>query len=158
MKNLAVIARKIIKKNIYLTLATTAKGRPWASPLFYAYDKNYNFYFVSEKTSQHTRNLKVNPRVAVAIFSSQEKPEAVNGLQIKAKATELGLRELPHALLIYLRRPETKLMAERFKNYRNPLEYLGRFPFRCYKIMPEKFYILDPKITKKDKRVEVRLN
>lgn len=158
MDNLTQIAKKIIQKNIYLTLATSAKGKPWASPLFYAFDRNNNFYFVSEKTSLHVKNLKANPRVSCAIFNSQQSPEVVNGLQIKAQAKEVGLKELHHALFTFYKKPEAKLAINRFKNYKNPLEYLGRFPFRMYKIIPEKFYILDPQITKRDKRIEVKIN
>ncbi|MBI2029943.1 pyridoxamine 5'-phosphate oxidase family protein, partial [Candidatus Gottesmanbacteria bacterium] len=42
------IAKEIIKKNIYLTLATTDGKIPWSAPLFYAVGNDYHFYFISQ--------------------------------------------------------------------------------------------------------------
>ncbi|MCA9387404.1 pyridoxamine 5'-phosphate oxidase family protein, partial [Candidatus Dojkabacteria bacterium] len=51
-------AKEIISRVHYLTLATTSlDGTPWNSPLSYAVDKNFNFYFGSPKNTQHSQNI-----------------------------------------------------------------------------------------------------
>ena len=38
-------AHKIIKKILHLTIATCSKdGAPWNSPVYSAFDEDYNFY------------------------------------------------------------------------------------------------------------------
>lgn len=65
-------AKKIISENIYMTIATATKdGSPWISPVFFAYDKNYNLFWVSNKDSLHSNLIKDNPKVAIVIFNSQ---------------------------------------------------------------------------------------
>ncbi len=151
------IARKIIADNLYLSLATVGMGQPWIAPLYYAADENFNLYFVSEKTSRHAQHITRSPQVAVSIFNSQEIPEKVNGVQIKGEARQVGLKELPHALGVYFKKRFSELLTDRIKDHLNPIKYLGGFPYRVYKIIPHKTYILDPQITKQDIRVEVKL-
>jgi nitroimidazol reductase NimA-like FMN-containing flavoprotein (pyridoxamine 5'-phosphate oxidase superfamily) len=70
-KKYATQAKAIIKNNIYLTLATATKdGKPWISPLFFAYDNDFNLYWVSSKNSLHSKLIRSNPRVAIVIFDS----------------------------------------------------------------------------------------
>ena len=148
-------ARKIIKENYYLTLSTCAKNEPWIAPLWYAVGEALTFYFISEHSSIHAQHIKQNPNVAFSIFNSQEKPEDVNGLQIKAKAYELGLLEIPHALSTIFKKAGADLFKLRFKDWSNPQTYANLSKFRIYKIVPEHFYILDTAVTETDKRIEV---
>ncbi len=67
----AQIVRKIIHDNIYFTIASFDGSKPWASTLYYCVDSKYNFYFLSEKTSRHCQNIKLNGLVAGTIFDSQ---------------------------------------------------------------------------------------
>ncbi len=151
------IAGRIIIDNLYLSLATIGRHQPWIAPLYYAVDDQNILYFVSDKTSRHARYIKKNSTVAVSIFNSQEIPEKVNGIQIKGEAYQVKLKELPHALSIYFKKRFSDLLSERIKDHLNPIKYLGEFPYRVYKIIPHKAYILDPRITKQDVRVEVKL-
>ena len=151
------IARRIIVENTYLSLASCDQNSPWIAPLYFVTDREFNFYFVSEKSSLHAKQLKVNPNVAVAIFNSQEIPEKVNGLQIEAKAYEIGLKELPKSIKLIYSKTQSELLKSRFKSYLDPRSYLALSKFRIYKIIPERFYILDPRVLSTDKRVEVRL-
>jgi hypothetical protein len=46
MKDLSRRAKEIIEKIQYATIASvTEHGMPWNSPVFTAYDKNFNFYW-----------------------------------------------------------------------------------------------------------------
>src|SRR3990167_5669145 len=93
------LAKDILEINIYCTLATSSHfGRPWAAPLYYALDDKYNFYFISKPHTLHSRHIKINPHIALAIFDSHQ-PEGIgNGVQIAGKAYELKNSEIKTAL------------------------------------------------------------
>ena len=140
------IAKELIKNNIYLTLAT-ADGTPWAAPLFYCVDSEYNFYFISQMDSVHTKHLLKNPKVAFAIFDSHEPEGKGNGVQASGKAYLLEKRgEMEKALKWY---STTYVECK-------PESFTGKNPYRLFKLIPEKFYVLDPDAPV-DKRVEVYL-
>jgi len=151
------IALKIIRDNIYLSLATSDGKACWIAPLYYVVDKEYNFYFVSGKSSLHAKQIKKNPYIAVSIFDSREVPEKVNGVQMDGLASQVGIKELPKVIKLIYSKKESELLKERFEDYLDPRSYLKLSRFRIYKIRPLHFYILDPSITKEDKRIEVKI-
>ncbi len=150
-------ARKIIEDNIYLSLATTDGSIPWISPLYYVFDGKYNFYFISDKNSQHALNIAKNPNVAFSIFDSREIPDNVNGLQTKATCETVNITELPHAIKTIFSRKWSEIFKSRFKDVLDPQTYLKLTNFRVFKITPSAFYMLDPQVTETDKRVEIKL-
>lgn len=86
-----VTAQKIIADNKYAVLATASlKGAPWISPVFFAYDSEYNIYWISNKDSLHSKLLRENPQVAIVIFDSQAPEGEGDGVYIKATVTELS--------------------------------------------------------------------
>ena len=151
------IALNIIKDNIYMSLASTKDSAVWNSPMYYCFDKNHNFYFISDKRSRHSRNIAKNPLVACTVFNSQEKPENVNGVQFDGLCKTLSLNEIPSALKFIYSKKSSELMKDRFEDYKNPLSYLRLTNFRIYKIVPLHMYILDPNVSMEDRRVEVRV-
>lgn len=141
------IARDIVKNNIYLTLATTDGKNPWSATLFYCADDKYNFYYISRMDCFHTKHILLNPRVAFSIFDSHAPEGKGNGVQVSGKA--------------YLLEKE-KDIEEALKHYHtsfikcDPKDFTGSKSHRLFKIVPEKFFVLDPE-AEVDKRVEVRL-
>lgn len=138
-------AREIVKKNIYLTLGT-ADREPWVAPVYYCVDEKYNFYFMSQMDSLHTQHILKNPVVAFAIFDSHQKEGTGNGVQGKGKAYLVKDEEIDEVLRWY-----HTTFIELTK------EALVNSPYHFFKIVPEKFYILDPDEKHVDKRVEVKL-
>ena len=62
-------ARKIIEKILYITIATSSKGgAPWNSPVYSAFDEDYNFFWASWKENQHSKNIRENNQVFIAFF------------------------------------------------------------------------------------------
>lgn len=69
--NLIQQAKDIIEKIIYITLATVDKaGNPWSTPVFTAYDKQYNFYWRSAKDALHSQNMKANGKAFITIYDT----------------------------------------------------------------------------------------
>jgi len=150
-------ARRIIEQNVYMALATSDNsGSPWVATLYYAYDSQYNFYFLSAKDSLHATHIEINPRVAMAIYDSCAPPGEGDGVQIEGRAYLAKPRELPHIIAVYFRRrfPDEVVRAMH-KHF--PWEYQGKHLLRFFKVVPVKVYTLDLTETKVDRRVEVDL-
>jgi len=145
--NLKDTVRKIIKDNIYLTLAT-ADNIPWATPLFYCTDSDYNIYFISQLDSIHTKHILKNPLVAFAIFDSTQKEGEGTGIQASGKVHLLESKKTIEDALKYY---HTSFIPC------TPEEFMGDKPYRLFKLVPEKIYTQDPD-AKVDKRVEVSLS
>ena len=99
-------AKKIIRGNIYMTIATSSKnGTPWISPVFFAHDDDYNLFWVSAKDSLHSKLISKNSQVAIVIFDSSAPEGESNGVYFEAIASELGdKKEIEHAMKILNKR------------------------------------------------------
>ena len=146
--------KDIIRKILYITIATSnSKGEPWNSPVYSAFDKDYNFYWASWKESQHSKNIKENSQIFIVIYDSTVPEGTGEGVYIKAKAYELSdIKEISHAL--------SCLDGRVNKKSHSPQDFLGNMPRRVYKAIPEKVWTnTDGDINGKyvDKRVEIDL-
>jgi len=131
------LAKKIIKKIQYLTLATvTPEGQPWNSPLYTAYDKNYTFYWASDKENVHSKNIKQNDKVFGVVYDSKAKAGTGFGIYFVGKAYEIkNVIEMVKAVKLLYSRAGDKPTAIK--------EFMKRFPRRLYKFVPEKSWIND---------------
>lgn len=148
-------ARKIIAENIYLTLATSGKdGTPWISPVYFAYDENYNFYWTSAADARHSRYLKGNEgKAAFVIFNSNAKEKEGDGVYFEGRAYELNdEKAVSDAVKIFY--------ARKGAEPRPVLGFMGPAPRRLYKAVFERAWInTDEKIGGYhiDKKVELKL-
>lgn len=153
-ENLSQKAKEIIEKIIYLTLATVnANNKPWSSPVFSAFDDQYNFYWRSGKDAVHSQNIRLNGNVFISIYDSTAPWGTGIGVFIQAKATELNKEsEINYAL--------SRLDNRCSKKIGNVTTFMNDSPKRIYKAVPEKIWInVDEEINGQfvDKRVEVQL-
>lgn len=89
-KDLSKRAKEIISRIQYVTIASvTEDGLPWNSPVFTAYDENYNFYWGTHKDSQKAKNIRTNNNVFLVIYDSTVPSGMGEGVYIKATAQEL---------------------------------------------------------------------
>lgn len=131
-------AKEIISKILYITIATASRdGEPWNSPVYSAFDEQYNFYWNSWKENQHSKNIAENPRVFLVIYDSTVVEGTGEGVYIQARAHMLTDRqEIEQARMILAKRkskPSSKLRA--------PEEFMGDYPRRVYKAVPEKVWM-----------------
>lgn len=153
--NLNKLAKEIIDKNQYLALATTNGNKNlWISPVCYAYDKDFNFYFGSLPTSKHSVNGMKNKKVAFAIYDSTQKWGYGVGLQIEGTLEEVKLTQMPRAMKIYLTRnyPYGNITGAFAKGFK---ELLNKKIYRFYKLTPIKIWMNNPEADV-DERVEVK--
>lgn len=147
-------ARKVIRNILYITLATATKdAEPWNSPVYSAFDKKYTFYWASWSENQHSKNIRENEHVFVAIYDSTVPEGTGFGVYMKGKAYQLGLKDSGEIL------KALKLLYQRKnKKPRKLQEFLGIFPRRVYKFVPEQVWVNgDGKINGNyvDMRVEI---
>ena len=102
MENYKEEAREIIANNIYMVIATASpSGEPWISPVFFAYDDEYNLYWTSDKNSQHSNLIRKNSKVAIVVFDSRAPEGEGDGVYFEAQAVELnGAQEVERAMPI----------------------------------------------------------
>jgi uncharacterized protein YhbP (UPF0306 family) len=155
---LNILAREIVEKNQYLTIATVDKeGNPWISPVCYANDRSGKLYFASIPSSRHSQNIKLNRKAAVTIFDSRQNWGEGVGLQFEAEISECSLRETLKAGKTYLSRiypypnSDPKVVLGFLENF-----LIKKKLYKFYKIIPKTVWINDP-YSETDKRVEVKL-
>lgn len=131
--------KRILSTNLFMTLATSSiDGKPWSTPVFYAIDDGYNFYWYSQKATRHSQNIIENKSVSASIFATSGENEGV-GVYIEGAACELAGNELEHATKIYAAKAagndEEKVQLTEME------DFLGEAPLRMYKLTPNKIYI-----------------
>lgn len=132
-------AKQIIAENIYMTLSTASlNGEPWVSPVFFAYDDQYNLYWVSNKEARHSVTLVENPRVAVVMFNSQAPEGKGDGVYFSCSVSTLtDSEEITKAIDLYNARASQK-------DFQVPSPDLvtGVAAWRLYKATPLKIFTL----------------
>lgn len=157
IKDLAKLAKEILEKNQYMAIASCGISREaWVSPVVYANDKNWNFYFVSIPSSRHCQNFKENNKIAFAIFDSHQLYGEGVGLQIEGVVSQLSDKtEIVKAAAVFYKRkyPYRKV----YKAFDFALKkFLERKIYSFYKIEPIKIWMNNPNVNT-DERVEIKL-
>ena len=150
-------AKDIIEKIKYITIATVSiNSIPWNTPLYSAFDENYNFYWASDQKGQHSKNIAKNNNVFLVIYDSTVPEGTGVGVYIQAKVYKLNeSKDIKNAL---------KYLDGRVNKKKNPLtriaEFQGNKPRRIYKAVPKKLWMnVDGEIDGYfiDKRIEIKL-
>ena len=88
-----------------LTLATIdPDGRPRATPLFFAFDDQAGLFFLSDRETQHCRNLRRDPSAAASLYPEVADWREIRGLQIRGLASAIPASERAPALALYTTR------------------------------------------------------
>lgn len=128
----------ILSKTSTLSLATIRDGKSYINTAFYAYDDEFNLYFLSNPKSQHVQNLKANPSAAATVFdSSLTLADKLAGLQVFGTCTQAKGTVLLKAFTAYTNRflvfhKEIKRVAD-----------LKLWGSKFYCLKPEQVKILD---------------
>ena len=100
-----LLARAIIDANLYMVLGTADQdGRPWVSPVYYAYSEYREFFWVSSPKARHSQNLLVRPDLAVVIFDSSAAIGTGQAVYMSAVGREVPAGESASGLAVYSQR------------------------------------------------------
>lgn len=131
-------AQAVLDSINYITVATADNdGTPWNTPVAgFHFDNDYTLYWASWQDNQHSKNIRVNSKAFVVIYDStpaDSKPSA--GVYMLGKAYELANeQEAMQAALVFKDDPY---------NPSDGKQYLGSYPRRIYKFVPEKIWMND---------------
>ena len=126
----------ILSQNHCATISSVGVDtRPWAAPVWFAYDNQRHLYWWSSKNSQHSQNIDLNNEVYITIFNSQAPEGKGAGVYIRATAEVVPDNELDLAVEIY--NQSTTLFKLNRENTTNEA------PTRLYRAKPIRIQIND---------------
>ena len=145
-------AQEILQSIHYATIATVSdKGKPWNSPVAHRFDDDLTIYWFSDKTSQHSQNIRANGDIFIVIYDSKAPDGEGEGTYIEAKAYELTD---PEEIIASGVRKDPKTEG--------PDEFMGDAISRVYKAVPQRVWLNDAEMQNgkfiRDFKVEVSLN
>jgi hypothetical protein len=135
MKSLEEKASEVIKKIEYLNISSvTPDGHPWGTPVYTAYDKDMNFYWISWKDNQHSINLRNNPKAFVTIYDSTVNSGTGFGIYMEGNVEEVSNPlVIGEGILVLYKRAKLKL--EDIK------KFISSYPRRIYRFIPQKAWV-----------------
>ncbi len=94
--------RKLIQEyyrdNRHMQLATVSNGQPWICTVYYATDNDFNLYWTSRRSRQHSIEISTDPKAAVTIVKDIERKQA---LQIIGSAYEVDNNDILRVHKLY---------------------------------------------------------
>ncbi len=123
--------RLILGKNELMSMASVKNEKSWINTAYYCFDERLNFYFLSDPSTEHVKNIKENDSVALSIFDSSQKwDDNKKGLQIFGRCHKAKLNELPLAI---------KLYSDRFASFGQLIKNPGDF---ARNVLTSRFYVI----------------
>lgn len=150
-------AKHIIQDNLYITIATALPdGEPWVSPVYFNYDNDFRFYWVSYHESRHSILIRENKgRVAGVIFDSRVGNFSGDGVYIEGVASELNDEgEIKSAIEVFYSGRHKELPSDR----REVSDYVGESPWRFYRLQPKSISKLTDGIRLHGYYIDKRMN
>lgn len=121
----------------FCCISTVDSKGVWSNPVYFAWDNKFILYFISQMRSRHMQNLSKIPRIAVAIYKTEQKGD-VAGIQLEGTVKILTQKdkreEIQHAYDIYYGRAGKGPDVQDYIN--NPTWYY-------VKVIPEQVYYFD---------------
>jgi len=129
---------EIIKQILYITIASVTKdGKPWNTPVYSAFDEELNFYWFSDKNSQHSNNVRDTKNVFLVIYDSTVPEGTGEGVYIQAEVLELNEEtEVLGALNVL----DTRVGKAKERDFAS---YSGDAVLRGYKAIPKRAWMND---------------
>ena len=121
------------KKAKLMQIATAKNNKPWVAIVWFAYDEDFNFYFISQKQRRHSLEIKENENISgTIVLPHKTLGVKVRGIQFEGKGYEISALELPRAFKLFVKRfPNAK---DNIGSVRNIVENITKVRF--YKIIP----------------------
>ena len=103
---MAATARRLLDASTLCAIATvTAEGRAHLNTAYFAWSSDFDIVWLSEPRARHSRNLRANDSVAIAVYDSTQtwgKPD--RGIQLFGSASEVRGDDANEAETLYTKR------------------------------------------------------
>ena len=126
------MTRRLLDASTLCAISTVSPGsRAHVNTAYFAWSPELELVWLSEPHARHSRNVRANASVAVAVYdSSQTWGEADRGIQLFGSAREESAAAPPDAASIY---------ANRFPRYADG----GFGAYRFYRLRPQRVKLFD---------------
>ncbi|GAC1500854.1 MAG: hypothetical protein NVS1B10_04720 [Candidatus Saccharimonadales bacterium] len=146
---------KVLKTSLerchMMQLATVSNNLPWSATVYYVHDDDYNIYWASLESRQHSHHLEINPNVAVTIPVNFKKVDPVVGIQMAGLAKKLELSEANRNIV-------SKYALKFSRSHEWIDDFIkGKTDHKLYKFIPHKIVLFD-EVNFKDSPKKVILN
>ena len=133
MKNSTAL--RILENIQYATIATSnMDGKPWNTPVFFAYDKSGCIYWSSHPESMHSKNIAANPGAFIVVYNSNAAEGEGVGLYIDTLVEMLDdTSQISVAL--------DMLGKRRGKPFEHPEKFISEGSQRIYKATPQRMWL-----------------
>jgi uncharacterized protein YhbP (UPF0306 family) len=129
---IAATARRLLEASTLCAIATVAPGaRAHVNTAYFAWSPEFDLVWLSERRAKHSRNIRANGSVAVAVYESEQtwgRPD--RGIQLFGTARELDRASADDAEALY---------AARFPDYQRA--EMGAY--RLYGFRPRRLKVFD---------------
>jgi uncharacterized protein YhbP (UPF0306 family) len=103
---IAATARRLLDASTLCAIATVASGgRAHVNTAYFAWSRDFDIVWLSERRAKHSRNIRANDTVAIAVYDSSQtwgKPD--RGIQLFGSAREVDGAAAEDAASLYARR------------------------------------------------------
>lgn len=80
-----------LKHNPHGVLATASlDGKPWSSSIYFVTDENFNFFFITRKSTEKHKNINTNPNAALTVTDHSLQRTA----QISGKVSKIPSQDI----------------------------------------------------------------
>ena len=98
-------AASVVTTCRYLVLATSSLGgTPWVTPVYFAASDPWTFWWVSSLETLHSRNVAVNPQVALTVFDATVRFGQAAAVYVAAWAEQCPSARVTEGIAVYAER------------------------------------------------------
>src|SRR3990172_7577213 len=159
--DLKKLVKDYIKEANLMQLATVKDKKPWVATVWFAYDNDFNLYFVSRYNRRHSLEIAKNPHVAGAIVKPHKTlGDKTQGGQFEGKCQEVKGKEVAKGNFLFAKRfPKvTKFILSPKEIIEAKKEITkGKIPHLLYKITPRNIVLFDEVNFPDQSRQELKL-
>lgn len=95
------LIKEYLESKTDMQLATVTNGKPWICTVYFVYDEDFNLYWTSGRSRQHSKEILADPSAAVTIVKDTKRKQA---LQIAGEAYEVKDDDLEQVHQLYQQR------------------------------------------------------
>ena len=137
------LARRLIREQTTMTLASARADEPWAAPVYYAWHRAA-FFFFSAPDARHIQETLAAGQAAAALFAAADSWQGIRGLQMAGTIAPVPVGvTAATAVVAYLKKfPFTREFFSTPGSY--DLEaFSRRFNVKFYRFQPHRMLYMD---------------
>lgn len=146
MQSLYETLNPYLQKVTLMVIATCQNNQPWVATVFYSYDDDLHFYFLSRLHRRHSQEILKNKKVAMAIADRHfNLGDKVKGIQIEGTCQALSGEDAKHAFAHYKKRfPQAEKIMEEDALTREEASFAeNEVIHRIWKVTPVMIKVFD---------------